>query len=194
MVRTLDSALITALDSTSRVPSLTLTVEDHVMHFATYQTPATADAWNDACIASDNSLIRCYVSRGGFASTCYVQRITDPSVPAQWSTWTALPGSSGVVFQDGGIAASNNPGGPNTLRVFAQRGTGGNQIYNWYSTDNGQTWSGPATVVTPPGGALTKGIGSAGNNDLFFLYDVIGGEAMGNSFYTSSWSAMTTWS
>lgn len=144
-------------------------------------------------LASDNSLSRCYISRCLFASTCYIQRITDSSVSTQWSTWTALPGSSGIMFQDGGIAVSNNPGSPNTLRVFAQRGTGGNQLYNWYSTDNGQTWAGPGTVVSPQGGALTKGIGSAGNNDVFFLYGVVGGEAMGASFYTSSWSTITTW-
>lgn len=61
MVRILDSALTTALNNVSRVPSFKLTIEDHVIHYASYLTPGAADAWNDACIASDNSIIRVQV-------------------------------------------------------------------------------------------------------------------------------------
>lgn len=194
MVRALNSALTTALNNQTRVPALTLIVEDHVLHYALYQSPASADAWNDACLAADNSLVRVQVTRGGlgFTSACQIQRITDPTQAAQWSTWTTLPGSAGLMFQDGSCAVSNSAG---TLRAFAQRGTGGNDLWVWTSSDNGITWTGPVTVVTPPGGALLKGLGSAGNNDVFFLYDVPGGEAMGCSFYAGgSWSALTTWS
>ncbi|MGH2508459.1 MAG: hypothetical protein ACRDHZ_13825, partial [Ktedonobacteraceae bacterium] len=194
MVRVLNSALTTALNSQTRVPALTLTVEDHVLHYALYQSPASADAWNDACLASDNSLVRVQVTRGGFGFTSnfQVQRVTDPTQAAQWSAWTTLPSSAGLMFQDGSCALANSAG---TLRAFAQRGTGGNDLWVWTSSDNGVTWAGPVTVVTPPGGALLKGIGSAGNNDVFFLYDVLGGEAMGCSFFASgSWSALTTWS
>ena len=94
------------------------------------------------------------------------------------------------MFEDAGCAVSNSGG---TLRAFAQRGTGGNQLWTWSSTDNGQTWSGPNVVVAPPGGALIKGMGSAGNNDIFFLYDVVGGENMGCSLYTGSWSSLSAW-
>ncbi|HZR41065.1 MAG TPA: hypothetical protein VFB12_13155, partial [Ktedonobacteraceae bacterium] len=92
MVRTLDSALLTALNNVTRRPALTLTIEDHVVHYASYQTPGTTDAWNDACIASDNSIIRVQVTRSGFTSNFQVQRITDPTQSAQWSSWTTLPG------------------------------------------------------------------------------------------------------
>jgi hypothetical protein len=193
MVRTLDSNLLASLNSLTRVPSIGLTIEDHVIHYGQYQSPATPDAWNDACIANDHSIIRVQVTRGGsgFVSAFQVQRITDPSQASQWTSWTTLPGSSGVMFQDGGCAVSNSSG---TLRAFAQRGTGGNNLWVWTSSDNGASWSGPVSVVSPPGGALLKGIGSAGNNDVFFLYDVTGGEAMGCSFYAGgSWSALTTW-
>lgn len=193
MVRSLNAALTTALDSLTYVPALTLTVEDHVLHYALYQSPADADAWNDACLANDNSLVRVQVTRGGlgFTSAFRVQRVTDPTQATQWSAWTTLPGSAGLIFQDGSCAVSNSAG---TLRAFAQRGTGGNDLWTWTSLDNGVTWTGPATVLTPPGGALLKGIGSAGNNDVFFLYDVPGGEAMGCSFFVGgSWSAFTTW-
>lgn len=192
MVRTLDSALTTALNSLTRIPSLTLIIEDTVMHYTSYQTPNTADAWNDLCIANDNSIVRVQVTRGGsgFVSNFQYQRITDPSVASQWSSWTTFSGASGNIFEDAGCAISNNGG---TLRAFAQRGTGGNQLWSWYSSDNGQTWSGPNVVVTPTGGALIKGMGSAGNNDIFFLYDVVGGENMGCSFYTGTWSSLATW-
>jgi hypothetical protein len=193
MVRSLDTALTNALNSLTRVPAIRLVVEDRVVHYAQYQAPGTADAWNDACAANDYSIIRVQLPRGGtgFANAFQVQRITDPSQASQWSAWSNLPGSSGSMFQDGGCAVSNNGG---TLHAFAQRGTGGNTLWVWTSTDSGATWSGPVAVLSPPGGALLKGVGSAGNNDIFFLYDVSGGEAMGCSFYNgSSWSALTTW-
>jgi hypothetical protein len=192
MVRTLDSALLSALNAITRSPALTVTIEDHVIHYAPYQTGST-DAWNDGCIASDNSIIRVQVTRGGsgFASNFQVQRITDPSQATQWLAWTTLPGSTSLMFQDGGCAVSNSSG---TLRAFAQRGTGGNNLWTWTSTNNGVSWSGPVSVLTPPGGALLKGIASAGNNDVFFLYDVLGGDAVGCSFNSSgSWSTLNTW-
>jgi hypothetical protein len=194
MVRTLTSALTTALTSQTRVPALSLTIEDHVLHYALYQSPGNADAWNDACLAGDNSLVRVQVTRvgSGFSSDFQMQRVTDPTQAVQWSTWTTLPGTGGLIFQDGSCTLSNSAG---TLRAFAQRGTGGNTLWAWTSTNNGVTWSGPVNVATPPGGALIKGIASAGNNDVFFLYDVLGGEAMGCSFYSGgSWSALSTWS
>jgi hypothetical protein len=150
-----------------------------------------ADALNDVCLASDKSIVRVQVTRSGFASTFQVQRISDPGQAAQWASWTVLPGSTGLMFQDGGCAVSNTGG---TLHAFAQRGSGGNNLWNWTSTDNGSTWTGPVTVCVPPGGALLKGISSAGNNDVFCIYDASGGEALGCSFYTAgAWSALSGW-
>ena len=194
MVRSLNPSLVTALNSQTRVLALALTIEDHVLHYAPYQNPASADAWNDACLASDNSLVRVQVTRGGsgFTSNFQVQRVTDPTQASQWGAWTTLPGASGQIFQDGSCAISNSAG---VLRAFAQRGSGGNTLWAWASVNNGVTWSGPVNVATPPGSALIKGVASAGNNDVFFLYDVLGGEAMGCSFYSSgAWSAFATWS
>jgi len=131
------------------------------------------------------------VTRNGFASSFQVQRITDHTSATQWASWTTLPGASGTMFQDGGCAVSNSHG---TLRAFAQRGTGGSNIFAWTSTNNGVTWTGPVTVLIPPGSALLKGIGSAGNDDVFFVYDISGGEAIGCSFYAAgSWSSLTSW-
>lgn len=181
----------TALAALTKRPDIATTAEDHIQHFQTYQTPNLTDCLNDACVAADGSIIRCYISRGGSSSTCYVQRITDPSIASQWTTWTALAGGA-IIFADGGVAVSKWP--DNSLHVYAQQGTGGNAIYNWYSTNNGATWAGPGSIASPPGGALTRGIGSAGNSDVFFLYDVTGGDAMGCCFYSGNiWSVIHTW-
>src|SRR4051794_36954461 len=108
MARSLDPNLTNALAALSRVPAIAVTCEDHLQHLTLYQSPGVADAWIDATVAADNSIIRCYVSRGGtgFDRTVFFQRITDPSIAGQWSTWTALPGGSGNIFQDGGVAVS----------------------------------------------------------------------------------------
>ncbi len=191
MVRSLDTSLTTALNSATRRPALSLTIEDHVPHYTLYQSSGTTDALNDACVAPDKSIIRVQITRGGFAATFQVQRITDPTSAVQWTTWTALPASANVMFQDGGCALSLSHG---VLRAFAQRGTGGSNLYTWTSTDNGVTWAGPTTVLTPPGNALLKGIGSAGNDDVFFLYDVSGGESIGCAFFSAgAWSSLLPW-
>jgi hypothetical protein len=193
MVRSLNSALRAALSSATRTPALALTAADRVLHYSPYQRPGTPDSWHDACIAADQSIIRIRLARASssFAGSLQVQRITDPAQAGQWTAWTTLPGAAGVLFQDGGCAVSNSGG---LLRAFAQRGRGGNQLWCWTSSDNGISWSGPAAVVTPPANGLVKGLASAGNNDVFFLYDVVGGEALGCSFFSGgSWSALTSW-
>src|SRR5437879_1150842 len=123
MVRTLPAPLTTALNATTRRPSIQLTAEDHILHYSSYQTPGTADAWNDACIAPDGSIIRVRVSRGGnaFQQSFQYQRITDPSMASQWSSWTTFGSSSSNMFQDGGCAVSYNAAA-GEIRAFAQQG------------------------------------------------------------------------
>jgi hypothetical protein len=40
---------------------------------------------------------------------------------------------------------------------------------------------------------LIKGISSGGNADVFIQYDVVGGDAIGCSFFSGAWSALHTW-
>ncbi|MGH2482564.1 MAG: hypothetical protein ACRDHW_23195, partial [Ktedonobacteraceae bacterium] len=191
-MRTIDANMTSALAATTRRPALGLTIEDHTIHLSAWQNPGLADQWSDVCVASDGSIIRVNLTRGGagFTNSFQFARITDPSVASQWSTVTMFPGGNGNIFQDGGCAVSNNAG---VLRAFAQQGSGGSALWVWTSFDNGATWSGPVTVLIPPGGALTKGIGSAGNNDVLFLYDVLGGEQIGVSMFSGGvWSALTS--
>ena len=193
MVRSLSSTLIGAIAATTHVPAITVSIEDHIQHYQSYQTPGAADGWHDACVASDGSIVRVRLGRGTniFAQSFQWQRVSNPAIASQWTTWTTFGGASSTCFQDGGCAISNNNG---TLRAFAQQGTGGNALWTWSSSDNGLTWSSsPGVVVTPPSSANILGIGSAGNNDVFFLYQLVAGTYTGCSFFSSgSWSALHT--
>jgi hypothetical protein len=190
----LSTTLTAAVGDTTRVPAVALTIEDHIQHFATYQSPNSADAYNDACMAADGSIVRVQVTRGGnpLQQSFRWQRVTDPTQASQWLSWTTFGGASTNCFQDGLCALAQHPGG--TLRSFVLSGTGSN-LWTWSSSTNGASWSAsPTTVLTIPASGLVKGIASAGNNDVFFLYDVVGGEAIGCSFFSGgTWSALRTW-
>src|SRR5947209_13933352 len=110
MVRPLSSPLNTALAALTHRPVLQLTAEDHILHYGPYQTPGTADACNDVCVAADGSIIRVRLTRGGaaFQQSFQYQRITDPSVAAQWSTWTTFGSGVNRLFQDGRCSVSYN--------------------------------------------------------------------------------------
>ncbi len=193
-MRLLSTSLTAAVVAPTRVPTVALTIEDHIQHFATYQSPNGTDAYHDACLAADGSLVRVQVTRGGnpLQQSFRWQRVSDPTQASQWLSWTTFSGASTNCFQDGLCAVAQQPGG--TLRAFVLSGTGSN-LWTWSSSTNGASWSGSSTtVLTIPSSGLVKGITSAGNNDVFFLYDVVGGEAIGYSFFSGgSWSTLRTW-
>ena len=195
MVRSLTTTLQAAVNSQTRVPSIAVSLEDHVQHFTNFLSAINADGYHDACLANDGSIVRVQLTRGGtgFDQNFQFQRITNPNTSSQWTGWSTFSGASGTMFQDGDCCISNNSG---TLRAFAMHAISGTtQIWTWSSTNNGLTWSASATIVaTLPGAALIKGIGSGGNNDIFYLYDVANGETIGyNLFSGSSWGTMFTW-
>src|SRR5260370_20225496 len=193
MVRSLSGTLTTAVGSKNRRPYISCTIEDHINHLQQSVAASNTDGYNDCCIAADGSIIRVRVTRGmsAFAQSAQWQRITDPTVSSQWTTWNTFAGGSGNVFQDGGCAVAKTGG---SINAYVQQGTGGNALWNWFSNDGGITWSGsPGAILSPPGAALIKGISSAGNSDVFFLYDVSGGDAIGATFFPTRWSALPTW-
>jgi hypothetical protein len=188
-MRTLTPSITNALASTARTPALAVQLFDPIAHFALYQTTAVAEGLSAACTASDGALIRASVDRpvAAFSSTLSVQRISDPGLASQWSTWSVL--SSANLFRDAGCALSNNAG---TLRVFAQSGSSPYTLLVWTSTDNGLTWTGPVTIAAIS--SFIRGIGSAGNNDVFYAYDVTGGASVAvSTFSAGAWSAPATW-
>lgn len=191
MVRSLSGTLSSAVSSKNRRPYVSCTIEDHTNHLAINVAASNSEAYSDCCIANDGSIIRVRVQRlGQFVSTAQWQRITNPLSPSQWTTWNTFSGGSGVIFQDGGCTVAHNGGG--AINAYFQRGDN-QKLINWFSSDGGQTWGGPGDILTPPGNALIKGISAAGHSDVFFQYDVTGGDAVGCSFFTSSWSAIHTW-
>ncbi len=192
-MRSLSLTLRSALNANTRRPVISLTAEDHINHLAQAVAASNSDGYNDLCIASDGSIIRIRVTRGSnaFQQSLQWQRITDPTSGSQWTTWNTFSGGSSNVFQDGGCAISRDGG---TINAYCQQGTGGNALWNWFSNDGGLTWSGPGAILSPPGSALIKGISSAGNADVFFQYDVSGGDNIGCSFWNgTSWSALQAW-
>ncbi len=194
-MRILSSTLTTAVNSSTRRPYVTLSAEDHIVHFSqTLVTTGNTDCLADMSSAGDGSIIRVRLTRGanGLQQSFQWQRITDPTNATQWQNWTTFGGGSANMFQDAGCALMNNG---TLIRAFAQQGSGGNALWNWQSSDGGQTWSAsPTTILSLSGSALIKGLASAGNNDCFFLYDVTGGQAIGATFWSgSAWSALQTW-
>ena len=192
-MRSLSSTLTSALNAKTRRPAISLTAEDHINHLAQAVAASNSDGYNDLCIAGDGSIIRVRVTRGSnaFQQSLQWQRITDPTSGLQWTTWNTFSGGSGNIFQDGGCAISRDGG---TMNAYCQQGTGGNALWNWFSNDGGLTWNGPSAILSPPGSALIKGISSAGNADVFFQYDVSGGDNIGCSFWNgTSWSVLQAW-
>src|SRR5256885_5535743 len=138
-MRTLTSTLIAAINAQTRRPAIMLSAEDHINHLQQIlPTTGNADGWYDMCVANDGSIVRVRVTWGGggsdFIQSFQWQRITDPTSASQWQQWTTFAGAAGNMWDDGNCCVSNNNG---YLRAFAQQGTGGAAIWNWYSSDNG---------------------------------------------------------
>lgn len=195
MARMLTTTLTTAVGDTMRVPVIAAACEDHISRYTQLPAANTAQAQNffNACIASDGSIIRVWVVAGSSPATFQFQRITNPSIASQWTTWTTFGGASATIALNGACCVSNNGG---TLRAFAQQSASPNVVWMWSSTNNGVTWSASPSVVYTPAlsGALMRGMASAGNNDLFIQYDVVGGKSMGmTTFNGTSWSALSVW-
>lgn len=188
-MRTLTSTIEAALAATRRTPALTCQLFDPIAHYALYQTTTVPESHSAACIANDGSLLRAYTDQpiNAFAASLFVQRITDPATPTQWTTWTTL--APATLLRDAGCTLSNHNG---TLRLFAQSGSSPYPLLVWTSTDHGATWSGPVTIA--PVNAAVRGLGSAGQNDLFFAQDDTGGVSLALTTYNgTSWSAPATW-
>lgn len=188
-MRTLTTSIQNALAATTRTPAISVQLYDPIEHYSAYQTLAISEGLSAACVASDGALIRAYTDRpaGAFSATLSVQLISDPGNVGQWSAWTVL--SSANLLRDAGCALSNNSG---TLRLFAQSGASPYNLLVWTSTDNGATWSGPVTIAAI--NAAIRGLGSAGQNDIFYAYDTTGGEALAVARWSlGAWSAPATW-
>src|SRR5579863_61135 len=104
-MRTIDSAMQTIINGHTKRPAISMSIEDHNEHLVQYENPNVGDGWNDWCLTGDNAIMRCYVDRvsgtSAFTRTFYYQKVTDPTVASQWSTWTEFPSAHHIIFQDG---------------------------------------------------------------------------------------------
>ncbi len=187
-MRTLPTSIQNALAASERTPAISIQLFDPIEHYSDYQNLAISEGRSATCVAADGALIRAYTNTpaGAFAASLFVQRISDPGVALQWSTWATL--SSANLLRDAGCTLSNNSG---ALRLFAQSGSSPFNLLVWTSTDNGVTWSGPATIAAI--NAVVRGLGSAGHDDVFYAKDDTGGVSLSVSRYSGSWSAPSTW-
>ncbi len=188
-MRTLTTSIQNALAAAARTPAISAQLYDPIEHYSAYQTLSISEGYSAACVAADGALIRAYTDTplGSLAATLFVQRISDPGNATQWSAWTTL--SSANLVRDAGCAVSNNSG---TLRVFAQSGSSPFNLLVWTSTNNGVSWSGPVTIAAIH--SVIRGLGSAGQDDIFYAFDTTGGDSLAVSRFSSgSWSAPATW-
>lgn len=154
------------MPATGRQPSAQIRLADDKEHYTLYRqdSPAKAIDGCAAVVAGDGSLVRAALFDNGGAANAdlAVQRITDPTQAAQWTTWTALVAAGCQTGQP--LALSANPGG--VLRLFYGDGpTAGATVKVFESANAGASWTGPATVVA--GASALLYLGSAGNDDLF---------------------------
>jgi len=93
-MRTLSGTLAAAVSAMGRQPAAQVRVADDKEHYSLYRhdVPAKAVDGCAAVVAADGSLIRAALFDNGGAGNAdlAVQRITDPTQSAQWTTWTTL--------------------------------------------------------------------------------------------------------
>lgn len=104
-----------------------------------------------------------------------VQKIADPTDPAQWSAWTTLK-AAGTTQAGGGLALASSDQA-DLLRLFYVDAADGRSIRCAESTD-GATWL-ETLVITEGAGTAVKNLAAdmtAGDNHLVYLLD-LGGAA-----------------
>jgi len=194
-VRTLSPTLAAAVGATGRQPAVRVKLADDKEHWALYRqdSPAKPVTGCAAVVAGDGSLVRAALFDNGGAGNAdlAVQRITDPAIASQWTSWTVLVASAAEASQP--LALSLHPGG--LLRLFYGDGpSGGATIKLLESATNGAGWTGPSTVFSGPSSFFY--LASAGNDDLFACRNTAVGVWDVQFFKKSGgvWQAPLTWS
>lgn len=154
---------------------------------------SVADGPVVVCMTYDGALLRARTDPA--AGALYMQRITDPADTAQWTAWTLLesgiaPGSQLALAWDG-----------NTIHALFYVGSDWRTISVRQSSDNGQTWSGAATVTTLAAGHTCAGLAATLNAGSGTLSCIYADEANGlTTLYSTqraeaggAWSAAQAW-
>jgi len=127
-------------------------------------TDAVDDRPMAMCIAGDNSIVRAY-SEG--AGNLYSQRVTDPTVEAQWNTWSDRSAQCSHMNQIYLVAQNS---GTYVWLFYISRSD--LILYCKESSDYGASWGGSVTVKTNAAGSPLESVCAAvsSGTDLICFY------------------------
>ena len=140
--------------------------------WSTLYTEASPDGVHAVAQLRSGPLVRARQSAGGAVD---VQKIADPTNPAQWSSWTALK-PFGTTQSGGGLALASSDA-EDRLRLFYVDAADGRTIRCAESTD-GVAWA-ETLVITEPAPRSVKGLAAdmtAADDHLVYVLD-LGGAA-----------------
>lgn len=169
------AAVSAAISATTRRPAVRVTLLRDVPSYSLLasSTPTGGPFHSAVTVAQDGSIVRAAMQNtaGSVTGQVSVQRVTSPSTPSQWTTWTALGGPDKL--RDGGIALGTVGG---TISLFVCDGASDN-VYLSTSTDNGATWSAFALAVTVGGTETVRGLalatGANTTSDPSYLFALV---------------------
>lgn len=175
-MRTLTETLQTAQRASSRAPYVQCVVDDRPCNslrfsWASLYSGTEEDFVNDAAVYLDGSIFRVRLQADGMGRfDVYWQRVTSPTTPAQWSTWSTLVND---VSADG-VAVACSDAQP-LVAIFWIR-KDGLAVLCKRSTDGGSSWGGTETVYTFVAGVV-RAVGADwrdGDEHCLFTYDPLG--------------------
>ncbi len=200
-MRTLSSTLIAAQKAAIADPIAQVIVDDrHVGVFrprwAPFVTDTVADGFHAVDYTYDGALVRARVDPA--SGNLYTQRITDPSLPSQWTAWTLL--ESGISTSCPIVLAADG----NTIQALFYVAGNNRAIKVRESTDNGQSWSAASTVTTLASGHAVRSLAASlncGRGTLYCFYsdELAGVHGSAQIYCTSraesggSWSTPQPW-
>ena len=209
MSLSMSAALQSACRSASSEPVVTVTIADQPcerphFNFAAIYNDSTADQPHAACVASDGSICRIRTSASG--GDVFVQRVTSPTTPSQWTTWTDTGQDAWNVAGDGLPPRVDIAAGPTSGHVYAVYGKYGGatdrgQVWWARSTDNGASWSAWALLVDLGNSTYVRGLAlcpNASNMHCFVAFNPGGGVDQDNAiralYYDgTAWQALTNY-
>lgn len=170
MAQTIGANLTNAEAAYNRRPYVYAKITDEELTIDSNVTGATGSTGNpsyvDTCVGADGSMITAAGNAGGV----YIRRITDPSVSAQWTTWTNITTDSLGTPADGEYQLISITADGANIYLYYWAASGNIKLME--STDNGQTWGAASTVKAT---VYPQSIAAYKKNVLVYKYESGGG-------------------
>lgn len=173
-MRSITSTLLAAAKSLRGKPSVTAHLHDQRLRWELLHWEDGSSRWTD--MVAQGTLIHRVRSDG--SGNIQTARVSDPSVQAQWTSWTTRTGE-GLANSDVSIGL-----GGSTLRLVYVKS--GYEVRTMTSSDAGASWSAAETVV----GGLGAAPYIATTNEAVFV--LIGGQARLYTKSAGSWGLRST--